>query len=137
MPIRRTLVVSLCLSLLAASGWAETPAPSVHWGAIAYPDQERTLTTGLTLNRFTQYDGAGKQYNDINQTMGFNFASVSWTERWQRLPGWQTNLTLGIGPTDDGLTRFLQNDVIHKLRGLDPVPVARSGRPWTIWSAAP
>ncbi len=123
MPIRRILVVSLWLSLIAASAWAETPAPSVHWGAIAYPDQERTLTTGLTLNRFTQFDGAGKQYNDINQTMGFNFASVSWTERWAQLPGWSTNLTLGIGPTDDKLTRFLQNDVIHKIRGLDPVPV--------------
>ncbi len=123
MSLRPTIVLVLLLTAFRATAWAETPAPSVHWGAIAYPDQERTLTTGLTLNRFTQYDGAGKQYNDINQTMGFNFASLSWTERWDKLPGWQTNLTLGIGPTDDGLTRFLQNDVIHKIRGLAPVPV--------------
>ena len=33
--------------------------------------------------------------------MGFNFATVSWTERWSRLQGWGTNLTLGIGPTGE------------------------------------
>lgn len=118
----------LLLALWLAAGWsapvwAESPAPSVHWGAIAYPELERTLTAGLTVNRFTQFDGAGKQYNDITQTSGFNFLSASWTERLSRLPGWNSNLTVGAGPTQDGFTRFLQNDVVHKLRNLTPVPV--------------
>lgn len=116
------------LVVLATVGWpaatrAESPAPSVHWGALAYPDQERSLITGLTLNRFTEFDGAGKRYNDIRETAGFNFATLSWTDRWTRFPGWFTNLTVGAGPTQDGLTRFLQNDVVHKFRGLTPVLV--------------
>jgi hypothetical protein len=102
---------------------AESPAPSVHWGAIAYPDKDRTLTAGLTVNRFTEFDAAGHRYNDIRETSGFNFASLSWTERLAQLNGWNTNLTVGAGPTQDGLTRFLQNDVVHKVRGLTPVPV--------------
>lgn len=114
--------------LFACSSWptatlAETPAPSVHWGALAYPDQERSLAAGLTLNRFTEFDGAGQRYNDIRETAGFNFATLSWTERWAQYPDWSTNLTVGAGPTQDGLTRFLQNDVVHKFRGLTPVPV--------------
>lgn len=107
----------------AALASAESPAPSVHWGAIAYPDKDRTLTAGLTLNRFTEFDGAGHRYNDIRETAGFNFASLSWTERLAAFKGWNTNLTVGAGPTQDGLTRFLQNDVVHELRGLTPVPV--------------
>ncbi len=105
---------------------AEAPAPSVHWGAIDYPDQERTLTAGLTLNRFTEFDTRQQRYNNIRQTMGFNFATVSWTERWSRLQGWGTNLTLGIGPTGEQPTRWLQNEVVHTLRGLDRVPVRDS-----------
>lgn len=107
----------------ADPAFAESPAPSVHWGAIAYPDRDRTLTAGLTLNRFTEFDGEGKRYNAVRETAGFNFATLSWTERWSRFQGWNTNLTVGAGPTQDGLSRFLQNDVVHKLRGLTPVPV--------------
>jgi hypothetical protein len=33
------------------------------------------------------------------------------------------NLTAGGGPTRDGPSRFLQNDVVHTLRGFSPVPV--------------
>ncbi|WP_447973633.1 hypothetical protein [Nitrospira sp. Kam-Ns4a] len=124
-PARYALVV-LALGLVASGpgvARAESPAPSVPWGAIAYPEHERTLTAGLTVNRFTEFDGAGKRYNDIAETSGFNFISASWTERLRRLPGWNTNLTAGVGPTQDGFTRFLQNDVVHKLRNLTPVPV--------------
>lgn len=116
------LVLGIAVSCPPASR-AETPAPSVHWGAIAYPDRDRTLEMGLTLNRFTEFDGAGNRYNAIGETAGFNFASLSWTERLARFPGWNSNLTVGAGPTQDGLTRFLQNDVVHKFRGLTPVPV--------------
>jgi|CXWL01.1.fsa_nt_gi hypothetical protein len=118
------LVLFFVLSLSGASpGWAETTAQSVHWGAIAFPDHDRTLALGLTADRFTEFDGAGQRYNDIRETAGFNFFSLSWTERLARYPGWNTNLTVGAGPTQDGFSRFLQNDVVHKLRGLTRVPV--------------
>ncbi len=105
---------------------AESPAPSVHWGALDYPDQQRTLTAGLTLNRFTEFDGGGRRYNNFRETMGFNMATVSWTERWSRFQGWGTNLTLGIGPTGEEPTQYLQNNVIHTLRRLDKVPVGET-----------
>ncbi len=107
----------------AATAWAETTAQSVHWGAIAYPDKDRTLTGGFVTDRFTEFDGERRRYNDIQETMGFNFWSLSWTERLERFKGWNTNLTVGAGPTRDGFSRFLQNDVVHKLRDLTPVPV--------------
>jgi len=120
----RILVLALWITVgWTTFVWAESPAPSVHWGATAYPDRDRTLTTGLTVNQFTEFDGAGQRYNDIRETAGFNFASLSWTERLERFRRWNTNLTVGAGPTQDGFSRFLQNDVVHKVRGLTPVPV--------------
>ncbi len=116
------LVIYFCA--YAESALAEPPPQSVHWGAMAFPDHDPTLTLSTAvLDRFTQFDGAGKRYNDINQTMGFNFFALSWTKPLTQLPGWNLNLTAGGGPTRDGPSRFLQNDVVHKLRGFDPVPV--------------
>lgn len=112
------VTLALCNQALA-----ETTAQSVHWGAIAYPDKDRTLTAGFTTDRFTEFDGAGNQYNNFQETMGFNLWSLSWTERLERYKGWNTNLTVGAGATRDGFSRFLQNDVVHKFRGLTPVPV--------------
>ncbi len=103
--------------------WAEATAQSTHWGALAFPDHDRTLALGFTTDRFTEFDGAGKRYNDMRQTDGFNFWSLSWTERLERFKGWNTNLTVGAGPTDDRVSRYLQNDAVHKLRGQTPVPV--------------
>ncbi len=121
----RLLLPLVAMALLSAPlAFAESPAPSVHWGAIAFPDQDRTLDlVGLTVNRFTEFDGDGRRYNNITETAGFNFVSLSWTEKISRFPGWNLNLTGGGGPTADGFTRFLQNDVIHRFRGLTPVPV--------------
>ncbi len=102
---------------------AEPPAQSVHWGAIAYPDHDRTLTLGTVVDRFTEFDGAGQRYNDIRETMGLTFFTLSWTERLERFKGWNANITAGGGPTRDGFSRFLQNDVVHRLRDFDPVPV--------------
>ncbi len=121
---RAGLCALLLVSLFLSPARAESPAPSVHWGAIAFPDPERTLDlVAVTVNRFTEFDGDGRRYNNINETAGFNFASLSWTEKLTHLPGWNLNLTAGGGPTADGFTRFLQNDVIHRFRGLTPVPV--------------
>jgi hypothetical protein len=125
-PLRylQTLVIVTVLLVSPLTGTAETPAPSVHWGALSFPDHERTVDLGLTVNRFTEFNRHGDRYNAIEETAGFNFASLTWTERWARLPGWTTNLTLGGGPTDDKFSRFLQNDLVHKVLGLEPVPVA-------------
>jgi hypothetical protein len=128
--MRRLVLIALSLTLSIgtllgwmSSAWAEATAQSVHWGALAFPDHDRTLALGFTTDRFTEFDGAGKRYNDMRQTDGFNFPSVSWTERLERFKGWNTNLTVGAGPTQDSFSRYLQNDVVHKLRGFTPVPV--------------
>ncbi|MGQ0812190.1 MAG: hypothetical protein ACT4OO_13345 [Nitrospiraceae bacterium] len=105
---------------------AENIAPSVHWGAIAYPDLDRTLETGVTFNRFTEFNSRGQRFNDIRESAGFNFATITWTERIKALPGWNTNLTVGAGPTGPEPTRYLQNDFLHRLLEFDPVPVAAS-----------
>ncbi len=114
-------------ALIASSGpvWAESVAPSVHWGAIAYPDQERTLLGGVTLNRFTEFDRERKRFSAVDESAGFNFATISWTGRVERFPGWSTNLTVGAGPTYPEPTRSLQNDFIHHLIRNDTVPVGR------------
>jgi hypothetical protein len=108
---------------LPAIAAAETAAPSVHWGAISYPDRDRTLIAGMTFNRFTEFNGSGARFNNIHQSAGFNFATVSWTERLKALPGWNTNLTIGAGPTHEDPTLYLQNDFLHRLLNINPVPV--------------
>ena len=101
---------------------AETPAPTVHWGGIAYPDQFNTLRLGGTFNRFTEFDGLGTRYNStLNESFGLNFATMSWTQHWERFEGWSTNVTMGIGPTGPQPTKFLQNTVVHKTLGYAPV----------------
>lgn len=132
------LTVLMVLLLSPRIGVAETPAPSVHWGALSFPDRDRALDLGLTVNRFTEFNRYGDRYNAIQETAGFNFATLTWTERWARLPGWTTNLTIGAGPTDDKFTRFLQNDLIHKVLGLEPVPVGatRSGTDFMVSGSA-
>ncbi|CAI4030358.1 hypothetical protein DNFV4_00786 [Nitrospira tepida] len=118
----------LCLFILLgrpAVSPAETPAPSVHWGALAYPDQQRTLSTGFTMNRFTQFNVKGEAYpSTIDETIGLNFATLSWTER---IGKWGTNLTVGAGPTSDQPSRFLQNDFAHrKILHQEPIPVGQT-----------
>lgn len=119
---------------IAATVTAETPAPSVHWGAISYPDRDRTLATGMTFNRFTEFNGSGARFNNIHESSGFNFATVTWTERLKALPGWNTNLTVGAGPTQPDPTLYLQNDFVHRLLAINPVPVAaqRNGTDFMI-----
>ena len=123
---RWIIALAIAFCALAPPARAEAPPQSVHWGAIAFPDHDPTLTLSTAvLDRFTQFDGSGRRYNDINETMGFNFFTASWTKPLTQWPGWNLNLTAGGGPTTDGPSRFLQNDVVHKLRGIDPVPVGQ------------
>ena len=105
----------LCLFILLerpAVSPAETPAPSVHWGALAYPDQQRTLSMGFTINRFTEFNIDRRAFTPtVQETIGLNFVTLSWSER---IGKWGTNLTVGAGPTSDQPTRFLQNDFVHR-----------------------
>ena len=103
----------------------ETPAPFIHWGALSYPDQEPSLEMGLSLFRFTEFNGEGERYNGINETIGINFITLSWTEHLTNsFKNWSTNFTLGVGPTRNQPTEWLQNDLIHDgVWGIEPVPV--------------
>ncbi len=130
--VRRTLVegwlVSIALLLVIgfdpAPARSEAPAPSVHWGSMAFPDQYSMLTGGLTLDRFTPIDGLGNKYDStIGNTLGFNLITFSWTQHWKGTwDGWSTNLTAGFSPTADEPSQFFQNKVVHQLRHLPPVP---------------
>ena len=117
------IVLSVWISL--STVFAETPAPGIHWGALGYPDQEATLTTGLSIFRFTEFNKEGERFNDIKETIGLNLITMSWTEHWtNHLPGWSTNLTVGVGPTRNQPSEWLQNDLIHdRIWGIPQVPV--------------
>ncbi len=108
---------------LEANG--ETPAPFIHWGALSYPDQEPELSLGLSLFRFTEFNGDGERFNGISETIGINFVTLSWTEHYRdSFENWSTNFTVGIGPTRNQPTEFLQNDLVHDgLWGIPTVPV--------------
>ena len=117
------LVGIVCFALLSEEVRGESAAPSVHWGSISYPDQGRLLETGLTLNRFTEFNSSRSRYNSIQETSGFNFGTVSWTEPLKQYPGWSANLTVGAGPTRDDPTNALQNRWVHRWLDFDRVPV--------------
>lgn len=55
--------VLLTVVLADSEAFGEAPAPSAHWGGLAFPDQYSTFTAGLTLNRFTPTDGTGLKYD--------------------------------------------------------------------------
>ena len=121
--------VFLLLFFCSISSYAETPAPDVHWGALAYPDQGPVFEIGLTLNRFTEFNEEEERFNDIRETIGINQGTLSWTEHWEGLKHWSTNLTVGAGPTRDQPTRFLQNEVVHEtIWGFKKVPVREKRR---------
>ncbi len=124
--IATILAVSLVVAGVGSVS-AESPAPTVHWGGLSYPDQSELLDTGFTANRFTEFNGQGKRFNAIDETMGLNFATVSWTEHWRSTPGLSTNLTVGAGPTGEQPTRYLQNEFIHDaIWGIPQVPVGET-----------
>lgn len=114
----------LLAGTVTTPAWSETPAPSVHWGSMSFPDQYSTIIGGLTLNRFTPFDGLGNRYDStVGTTLGFNLITLSWTQHWGgSWQGWSTNLTAGISPTGDEITQYLQNKFVHQLRGLPKVP---------------
>ena len=106
--------------------------PSSHWGALIYPEFEPMGQFGIHLDRFTEFDkkkdAAGNPirtpYNGLAQTIGFNTAAIAVTGKLVRSPTTLYRVTLHGGYSHDQPTRFLQNDVLHDLAGLDHVPVA-------------
>jgi len=115
------LTLLLLLYPLAAPR-AENVAPGPHWGAIDFPDRDRTLMAGFTMNRFTEFNESRKRFNAINETAGFNFAVLSWTDRLKALPGWSANVTLGGGPTGEDPSSSVQS-FFHQVTGHREVPV--------------
>ncbi len=125
-PFLSTLLVVV---LSSSPVWSESPAPSVHWGSMAFPDQYSTATGGLILNRFTPVDGLGNKYDStVGNTLGFNLITLSWTKHWEYSgtsslwKNWSTNLTAAYSPTADEPSQYFQNKVVHQLRQLPTVP---------------
>ncbi len=117
----------MLLLVYAPFTFAESPSPTVHWGGSAYPDQSPTLELGFTGNRFTELDRNNRRFNNIRETMGLNFGSISWTEFFGTRPNLSTNLTIGAGPTGEQPTKWLQNEFIHDfVFGVPKVPVRRT-----------
>ena len=117
------IIFFLILWGTVSSALAESPSPTVHWGGLAYPDAYSKLELGYTGNRFTEFNGEGQRYNNIRETMGINFGTVSWTEHWKQFEGWSTNLTIGAGPGGEQPTRYLQNEFVHDaIFGIPKVP---------------
>ncbi|MCA9473373.1 MAG: hypothetical protein MRJ96_06710 [Nitrospirales bacterium] len=128
-PLLSFSLLLVLVVFLHGRAYAETPAPEIHWGALAYPDQYPILQLGLTLNRFTEFNGEGERFNGIHETIGLNQITLSWTEHFTTLKNWSTNLTVGAGPTRDQPTRYLQNEVVHEgLKGIPKVPVGEKRR---------
>jgi len=126
-PLTFSIILVACFSwwMSLQPAKAETSAPGIHWGALAYPDQEPVLATGLSIFRFTEFNGEGERFNGIHETIGLNLITTSWTHHWTNsLDGWSTNLTFGIGPTRNQPSEFLQNDFVHdRLYHIPQVPV--------------
>ncbi len=127
MGVRAGRIVFLVLLATPALVEAESPSPTVHWGGIGYPDQYTTLTAGLAVNRFTEFDKEvppTRYDSTIQGTLGLNLLSLSWTKHWEQvwdpLEDLSTNLTLGIGPTADEPSKFIQNE-LHGTFGFRPV----------------
>ncbi len=128
MGVRVGRIVFLVLFAVLALVEAESPSPAVHWGGIGYPDQHTTLTAGLTVNRFTEFDKEvppTRYDSTLRETFGLNLLSLSWTKHWGQsgtaFANLSTNLTLGIGPTADEPSKFVQNELHHAL-GFRQVP---------------
>ena len=127
LPPTHFIILVACLSwwIPPQPAMSEIPARGIHWGALAYPDQEPVFATGLSIFRFTEFNGAGERFNGIRETIGLNLITTSWTRHWtNHLDGWSTNLTFGIGPTRNQPSEFLQNDFVHdSLYGIPSIPV--------------
>jgi hypothetical protein len=117
-------IASLLAALLISSGaTAQSLPPEPHWGAIILPADRPELRAALRFDRFTQFSKSGAQFNEIEETAGFNLLSVSYTENTPADPDLFFTFAGGVGYSGDQPTRFFQNDYVHKILGQAGVPV--------------
>lgn len=120
-------------------------APDPHWGAENYPRRDYEWRGNLSLNRFTVYSSTsfdpnnpdtGRYNNDVRRSGGFNLFNVQHTAEIDFSPRrkWTYTWNLGVGYAGEEPTETLQNDYVHRLRGLRDVPVAQSESGF-MWSA--
>lgn len=108
--------------------------PSSHWGGVMLPELRETTELGVHVVSFTRFgkelDPATgqytfKPYNDIHETLGFNFLALSRTRPWRPRGEagagptgtnalWRRE-TIVAGVVSDVVPVFLQNDVMHAL----------------------
>ncbi len=115
----------ICVASLVLSSWAtaQAPIPDPHWGAYAFPSRTPELRAGLHLNRFTQFSSPTNQFNEIEETSGFNFFAGSYTDRIPAFPEFSITVSAGAGYSADEPTQTLQNDFVHELIEQGKVPV--------------
>lgn len=139
MVVRTRIAIGVVLVAAAGVG-AQAPNPDPHWGANAFPEARTALRFSLSANRFTEFDGErgepgagvaqpGRFPSDLGYTTGFQLGTFTWTDRVKGAPNLTYSLALGAGWSADEPTRTLQNDVLHWLKEIEPVPVGatRSG----------
>lgn len=107
----------------AGSVRGQSLAPEAHWGGPILPADRPELRLGLHLNRFTELSKTGQVFNDIDETTGFQFASLSWSENTPSDPNLFFTVTGAAGFSGDQPSRFLQNDYVHAIMGQSAVPV--------------
>lgn len=140
------LLLALGIPCVATHLPAQVATPTGHWGGIMLPELERRTEYGLHFVGFTQY---GKEtqsgtrnytftpYNEINETLGFNFITRTDSRVVSRFSSSRNALTSRrtwmVGIVDDHVTEFLQNDAIHwanfRSDSLDRVPRRLSDTP--------
>jgi hypothetical protein len=126
---RALFAAAVACGVLGAAA-AQGLAPDVHWGANAFPPIDPEVRVRLSLNRFTEFSKTRRVYNDIDETFGFNMLHVAAVDQIPAWPDWTYTIVAGGGPTADQPTRFLQNEFLHEIWGLDKVPVDGTADGW-------
>ncbi len=120
------LCACITAALVAFPARGQIPAPDPHFGANAFPAFAPELRFTVSLNRFTEFDGEGKRFNEVEETSGFNVASLSYTDSIPDFPALTYTAVFGVGLTRDQPTETLQNDFIHGI--LDLAEVGTDGK---------
>lgn len=135
--MRHSLVVT-ALTVLVLRGTIDASAqglisPSSHFGTLAFPSLEEQVHFGLHLDRFTNFgkdtlaDGSWDPtpYNGIDHAIGFNSLSYSASRKLGAQSTTLVRVQTSFGYIGEEPTKFLQNHVIHDLKGLARVPAPR------------
>lgn len=153
----RTHLALLACSLLGpiAAVPAQGAIPSAHWGALVIPEERDTFRLSLTADRFSEFDEFGRVGFGLNQPGRFPSANQK-SFGIQRLIGDYTfgvidpehlalTTSVGLGLSSNQPTRFIVNDVAHRIRGAEAVTErssretfeATGGLELTAWTERP